>query len=384
MDILFVTLSPIDATFSASFRNRAVIKGFIELGHSVDILTVDPYDKSITVNEADYSQRVRIIRLNKSGDQKVKDQVRLIKKGRNNFLTKIVRVIYHRIFPFDSSFFLIKNLDIKILPKKTYHLVLSSSDPKTSHLAIKRLIKLGLNYEQWIQYWGDPLAEDISTKLVYPKIILRWIERQLIKNADKIIYVSPITLKVQASSYNELSQKMIFVPIPYAKKKIYPKPNNSVFTIGYFGFYLKSVRNILPLYHAIRKSNGNMHLNIVGSSDFLLKECENVSIYANSNEVARFEANADLIVVILNLHGGQIPGKIYHLAGTNKPVLVIMDGDCKDLIRKYLEKYDRFLFCDNSEESITEALATQLVHRDKFFPSPSLDCTSIASDFLKF
>jgi len=56
MDILFVTLGPIDATFSMSFRNRAVLNGFVKLGHNVDVLTVYPFDDSIRVSSLDLSQ----------------------------------------------------------------------------------------------------------------------------------------------------------------------------------------------------------------------------------------------------------------------------------------------------------------------------------------
>lgn len=381
MDILFVTLSPIDATFSMSFRNRAVLNGFVKLGHKVDVLTICPYDDSIRVRNLDLSQYGTVIRLNTSSNSS--NKIGTPDKGSNSLLSRLIRMVYHRVMPFDSSFFLVRSLSVDLLPKKKYDTIISSSDPKTSHLAVKQLIKTGLVYKKWIQYWGDPLANDITSKLIYPLWALKWLENYLIKDANKIIYVSPITLDEQSAQFIDSAQKMTFLPIPYEKEKIYPKIKSNVFTIGYFGFYLKSVRNIRPLYNSVKNSKAKIHLNIVGSTDLQLAECTNISIYPNSNKVSTFEATTDLTVVILNLRGGQIPGKLYHLAATNKPILVILDGDFKDVIREYLEKYDRFIICENTEDSISWAINSQLISRKEYSPCPLLDCTFIASRFFQ-
>ncbi|MCX8484532.1 MAG: hypothetical protein ORO02_04900 [Bacteroidia bacterium] len=381
MDILFVTLSPIEATFSMSFRNRALLNGFVNLGHNVDVLTIYPYDSSIQIKTLELSSYGKIVRFNRPPDI-VKSNISL-KKGESNFISNIIRAIYHRLMPFDSSYFLMKDLHVSVLGKNYYDTVISSSDPKTSHFAVKKLVKTGLLYKNWIQYWGDPLANDITSKLIYPKWILKWLEKNMIKDANKIIYVSPITLKEQVSQFIHLSEKMTFLPIPYEKEKIYSQTNNKVFKVGYFGFYLKSIRNIMPLYNAVKNSMSNIHLNIVGPTDIQLTQCPNISIYPNSNNISKYEAEADLLVVILNLRGGQIPGKLYHLAASNKPILVVIDGDYKDEISRYLETFDRFLLCENTEKSITEAINKQSLSRKYFSPSPLLECTSIARNFLK-
>lgn len=89
------------------------------------------------------------------------------------------------------------------------------------------------------------------------------------------------------------------------------------------------------------------------------------------------------MVVILNLRGGQIPGKLYHLAATNKPILVIMDGDYKQIIREYLNGFDRYILCDNTEESISNAINDQLVVKREYFPIPELGPVSISRHFLQ-
>ncbi|MDA8769646.1 hypothetical protein N9M75_02190 [Schleiferiaceae bacterium] len=373
-------MSPIDATFSVSFRNRAVLNGFVKLGYNVDVLTVYPYDDSIRVSSLDLSQYGTIIRLNRNSDSKRNRSSP--KKGSNGLLSRLIRIVYHRVMPFDSSFFLLRNLSVDLLPKIKYDTIVSSSDPKTSHLAVKQLIKTGLVYKKWIQYWGDPLASDITTKLVYPKSVLKLLEKRLLKGTDKIIYVSPITFEEQSRLFKVYSSKMRFLPIPYEKEKVYPPTENNRFNVGYFGFYLKSVRNIVPLYNAVKHINHNIHLNIVGSTDLKLEDCENISIYPYSNDVFKYESMADLIIVILNLRGGQIPGKLYHLAATNKPVLVILDGDFKEEIREYLQGFQRFIMCENDSVSISKAILKQYLSKQEFMPSPLITSSSIASQFL--
>jgi len=380
MDILFVTLSPIDATFSMSFRNRALLRGFVNLGHNVDVLTIYPYDSGIQLTSLELSNYGKIVRFNWSPDV-VKSNISL-KKGGNNFISRLFRAIYHRFVPFDTSYFLMKNLNVNVLDKNNYDVVVSSSDPKTSHLAVKRLIETGLTYTEWIQYWGDPLTNDITTKLIYPKVVLKLLEKRLLKGADKIIYVSPITCQEQSRLFTVYSSKMRFLPIPYEKEKIYPPTQNTKFNVGYFGFYLKSVRNIVPLYNAVKNINHNIHLTVVGSTDLKLDECENIAIYPNSNDVFRYESLSDLIVVVLNLRGGQIPGKLYHLAATNKPILVILDGDFKEVIKEYLQGLQRFIMCENDEISISKAIIKQYLSQQEFVPSPRLTSSSIASQFL--
>lgn len=380
MDILFVTLSPINATFSTSFRNRAVLNGFVNLGHKVDVLTIYPYDSSIKVKMHELYDDVRIVRINDPAVESKRSS--LLKKGSNNLISSFFRSIYHRLMPFDSSYFLMRDLHVDVLDKNNYDIVISSSDPKTSHLVVKKLIKTGLKYKKWIQYWGDPLANDITTKLIYPKGVLRLLEKRLLKGADKIIYVSPFTFEEQSRLFKAYSSKMRFLPIPYEKEKIYPPTENTKFNVSYCGFYLKSVRNIIPLYNAVKHIEHNIQLNIVGSTDLKLEECENISIYPNSNEVYKYESISDLIVVILNLRGGQIPGKLYHLAASNKPILVVLDGDFKEEIREYLNGFHRFIMCDNDEESISKAILKQNLSRQEFAPSPLLTSSLISSQFL--
>jgi glycosyltransferase involved in cell wall biosynthesis len=271
---------------------------------------------------------------------------------------------------------------LTLLPQQQFDIIISSSDPKSSHIVVDNLIRKGLKFNKWIQYWGDPLTIDITSKHIYPKYYTKHVERRILKAANKIIYVSPFTLQEQQKLFPKLAQKMTFLPIPYEYEKVYAKTKNEKFVVGYFGYYVKGIRNIFPLYEAFKNINTSLQLNIVGGSDIQLQTIDNIGIYPISNNISEFEKNCDLLVVILNSQGSQIPGKVYHAAATNKPVLVILDGENKYEIRSYLEKYDRFYFCENDSKNIADAINI-ISKRDKQFnPCKELSAKYIAHSFL--
>lgn len=379
MDILFITLSPIESTFSSSFRNRAIIKGLIELGNKVDVLTITPDNSIIHIENLSVLKDVRVIEIKKVFKSNASTIVESPIKKR---FVQLIREVYNKLSLFDVSYFSTKKVDLSGLPQNQYGAIISSSDPKTSHILVANLIKKGLKYNKWIQYWGDPLTIDITSKHIYPKYFTKIVESRILKRANKIIYVSPFTLLGQRCLFPKLAQKMSFLPIPYEFEKIYKETNNEKFIVGYFGYYLKGIRNIMPLYEAFKKFDTSVQLNIVGGSDIRLECTDNISVFPISNKISEFEKDCDLLVVVLNSKGSQIPGKVYHAAATNRPVLVILDGEKSKEIRIYLETYNRFDFCDNNSESIATAIKS-IIRKDKqYFPCKELSAKSIAESFL--
>ena len=72
----------------------------------------------------------------------------------------------------------------------------------------------------------------------------------------------------------------------------------------------------------------------------------------------KVQSKTKVLVHLSNLHGGQIPGKIYHYSATNKPILFILDGTEEEqiLLMEYFQKYNRYYFCKNTVESILDEL----------------------------
>ncbi len=129
---------------------------------------------------------------------------------------------------------------------------------------------------------------DITRKNIYPRFILRVLEKKILKNANKIIYVSPFTLKQQQNLFPSFKTKMMFLPPAYAisshnqqnNKK--DKSQNDKYVISYIGSYPSKIRNIMPLYDAIKKLNNSFKTYIIGDSDISLQQTANITFGCTS------------------------------------------------------------------------------------------------------
>ena len=377
MRILLIKMSPIDGLNSSTLRTLALANGFIKLGHEVHYLTV-PLSGCHVLNESDsVINKVNVIR---TAHNNIYESLTSKAKNRNSLksiIIKLLRTMYHKLSIYDYTYKIANQINIDILNNKNFDLIISSSDPKTSHIAAKSLITQGVKYNKWIQYWGDPLANDITNKSIYPKWILRIFERNLIKSADKVIYVSPFTYNQQSKDFPSLANRMSWLPIPYIEKKNYDKVMNEIFTIGYYGAYKSNVRNIHPLYEACKKMGKSVRLDIVGDSDMTLEDTKNIKIYPRGN-VEEFEKRADLLVCMLNSSGTQIPGKIYHYAATNKPILVLLDGDNIEEMKKYLNSFNRYIICSNNVDEVLATISWIIKNPKEYNPCEVLEPSIIA------
>lgn len=384
MKILFVCLFPIEANSSAMMRNLALLKGLLSNGCVVDFVTIPASNNRQVVTEKENTKGINIIRLEGNNlYNAVTSKENSEKNIFRNLLIPILRKVYHKLSIYDYTYKIAQRIDIGILNQQEYDLVISSSDPKTSHIAAINLMKQGLKYKKWIQYWGDPMAMDITNRSIFPNFYLRHIERKLLKDADHIIYVSPCTYETQKETFPDLSEKMSFVPIPFREPKIYPnKATGDKYLIGYFGAYMKISRNIESLYNTCNNLRQDVDLIIMGESDCEFTPKENISVFPRG-DVSDYEAKADLLVCVLNKSGTQIPGKVYHYAATNKPILIILDGENKETIKNYLEPYNRYVFCSNSEEDITRAVREIIDNPTEYKPCKAFDSTIIAREILE-
>jgi len=268
-----------------------------------------------------------------------------------------------------------------------YDIMISSSDPKSSHFFAQKIYEQNRSrIGRWIQYWGDPFALDINQS-GGSAFRVKCAEKKLLRYADKVIYVSPFTLNKQRELYPMYADKMHYLPIPVRAKQISDnqKIDNSHLKIGYFGAYKKRDRDIIPLYEAVNQTNH--HLEIVGPSDVILSSTEHVNVHEQVRMPVAYieerEKETDVLVCICNRSGTQIPGKAYHYAMTNKYVLIILDGEYAEEIRDFLSKYDRYVFCDNNEESIISALNSIDKRPSLRSPCASFDPMNIAEEYIR-
>lgn len=354
MNILFISLYPFFANNSGMMRNRALVKGLVDNGHKVDVITIENNKLQKTTSCKD----IGINNIYYAGRNQLYDSITGQKKQKGTTLKKIleriIRVLYHKFYPFDYTMRIAKRINIRLIGDRKYDMIISSSNPWSSHEAVKRLIKQGLQYKSWIEYWGDPLSNNVSNKCILPDIVLQKYEKKLFSISDKIVFVSPLTFEYEKKVHKTYISKFAYLPIPFDEPKFYY--GNKY--VGYYGDYYSKSRNIYPFYNAVNELK--VPTVIVGSSNLKLHSTEYVEIY-DRGDVSHFMEKTMLLIVVLNKRGTQIPGKIFHYSGTNIKTLVICDGNNSNAIRKYFEKYNkRFFFCDNNKNDIKKALTTIL------------------------
>lgn len=342
------------------------------MGHTVDLLTFS--DKDMVIDESIVLPNIRnhykydgislyeklAARQNNQISSHSIDNTEK-KEAKNSFKSKVigktkkfVRSLYGIYNPTINWYHRAK----KFRSDESYDLVISLSYPQVSHLLAKKLIETKrVLTKRWIQIWEDPWSIDLNNSDSYEKCLSA--ESKLLDSADEVVYVTPITLKRQQDLFPDNKEKMKWYPLPsYYIESSFTK--NTIFRnfYGYFGDYSPNIRNLKPFYNiAVER---NLNVDICGSPSDLFPSNNNVKIYPRLplGELKQHEDKANVVICLFNLGGGQIPGKIYQLAATNKIVLAILDGpeDEQKIIRDYFEKFNRFVFCQNNEKSISEAI----------------------------
>lgn len=237
-----------------------------------------------------------------------------------------------------------------------YDLVVSNSSPAASHKLAGSLIRnKRITCKRWIQIWEDPWYSDLYGG---HSEAVRQEEHALLREASEIYYVSPLTLQYQKQYFPDCAQKMKHVPLPYLETA--ERTNSALVpgSFGYFGDYYSKTRNLKPFFDALCKSGYSGY--IYGDTDLSLSSAEHITVSGRVtlDVLAQVQDQAEVLVHLSNLKGGQIPGKIYHYSATTKPILFILDGTPEEQAQlyTYFRQFDRYYFCENNENSILQAL----------------------------
>lgn len=378
--VLVIKLSPVKGLNSSMMRALAAVKGLVEKGYIVDLLTLQASATHVlSEKEYEFMQKVNIIYANPN--RAYSSIVASLNSGLKQRILGLLRKIYHTFSLFDYSGSIAKKIKIDILPETEYEYILAVSDPKTTHIAAQKLINQGLKCNKLIEYWGDPLYGDITLKSIYPEFVYKHLEKKLLSIADKIVYTSPFTLNEEQKLYPKLKEKMIYTPTAYLEERILP-PRSGKYTVGYYGAYPSDVRNIVPLYEACKKMENIINLKIVGNSDLSLDNTPNIEVYPRG-DITSFEEITDLFVCILNKSGTQIPGKLYHYAAYNRPVLVVEDGEYANEMHDYICSFNRYYTCKNEIEEIEDCIKRIMNSKTQWMPFEEMNSIHVINTILE-
>ncbi len=374
MNILVINGDCLQVNTSANLCHLAYIRGLVDSGHHVDVLCADGRDyrldpsmqlpegvrcytyygvswyEKLSLRKNQTQATIPVTPTESADAAKVSLSQRLIRCAKSAVLSMYgVHGIYATFVRKAKNF----------RSETHYDYVISLSTPVTSHLLTHKLLKKGnIHADRWIQIWEDPWCIDVYGFNGKKKIFRE--EKRLLSFAQRVCYVSPLTLRNQQRLFPEFAHKMYWQPLPYYYKDSTPVAIPKKPTVyGYFGDYAPVARNLEPFYRAAKDSD--ITVNICGRPNNLFPSTEHIHIHPRLplDQLKPLEEQTNVLVFLCNRAGGQIPGKIYQYSATEKTILFIMDGteDEQKVLYDFFAPFKRFVFCENTVESISAAIA---------------------------
>lgn len=373
MKILVINGDCIEVNSSANLCHLAYIKGLLAAGHEVTLLSADGRDyvrdPSMTIPKevrcytyygVSLYEKFALLK-KKAGTNKVTAGPDKKVSSRTSFKRKAVKYLKKAVlntYGIHGIYAKFVRKAFRFRSEEVFDCVLSLSTPVTSHLLAYKLISKGhVKCCHWVQLWEDPWYSDAYGFNTVPRVFKE--ERKILNYAERICYVSPLTLAKQKKLFPEAGIKMFWAPVPAYYMDSEEEPGVVMPELfGYFGAYYPSARNLAPFYEAAVKTG--IEVNICGDPHSLFSANEKIHIHPRLtlDELRPIEQKTGILVFLCNRQGGQIPGKIYQYAATSKTILFILDGtdEEKKVLRGFFEPYERFVFCDNTVEDISHVI----------------------------
>lgn len=344
--IIFVCRMYLDQAFRSStdIMTDNIIKGFIDNGYELTLIIIgNNNEKKMIINK--YKQYA-----------KTYFRQALIPKNTNNIKNLFYITRYNLLG--------IKLAQREINELKGYDpndTILISHSPSIEAIYICKEILRHFDFH-YIQCVSDPIALEgkLPETMGFKRSIFKLIERSTLKAADEVVYVTKSLMRFQSRLYPKYKDKMRFVNASYTPRPepLPRKKEQNIVKIVYSGNYYSRIRNILPLYEAMKMLDDNYQLGIYGSTDLTLEDTRNVQVHdrIDSESIKNIENNADIIVCVLNTNCIQVPGKIFYNTDSDQRILIISDGPYGKQICSDLKTFHRFDFCENTPQSISKQI----------------------------
>ena len=371
MKILVINGDCIQTNTSANLCHLAYICGLLDAGHEVSLLSADGRDyktdpamvipadvKHYTIYGTSFYEKISLKKRERIS-KFVKTEIRSVQDSEvNDGIVQRLKSAALAFYGVHGIYATFVRRAQKFRSDVAYDYVISISTPVTSHLLTHNLLQTGhIKATHWIQIWEDPWYSDAYGFNGKTDIFNE--EKRLLSFAERICYVSPLTLNNQQRLFPESAEKMFWKPLPY----YYKNEGTSQISLrrnvyGYFGAYYPASRDLQPFYEAAKATD--IEVNICGDPANLFSATARLHIYPRLSlaELKPIEDNTNILVFLCNLQGGQIPGKIYQYSATDKTILFILDGtdDEQAVLKDYFGKFNRYVFCQHTVEDITRAI----------------------------
>lgn len=371
MKILVINGDCIQTNTSANLCHLAYIRGLLDAGHNVSLLSADGRDyntdptmvipdgvTNYTIYGTSFYQKLSLKKRGRASSSSNTEASKAPASGTNAGFVQQLKTAVLSLYGVHGIYATFVRKAQKFCLDEAFDYVISISTPVTSHLLTHNLLEAGhIKAAHWIQIWEDPWYSDAYG--FNGKAAIFNEEKRLLSFAEKVCYVSPLTLRNQQKLFPESSEKMFWMPLPAYYKNATPVHKSSGRNIyGYFGDYAPAARDLEPFYTAA--DDAGVEVNICGNPSNLFQSTDNIHIHPRLPlaELKPIEDGTNVLVFLCNRQGGQIPGKIYQYSATDKTILFILDGTEAEqaVLKDYFGKFNRYVFCRNTVEDITRAI----------------------------
>lgn len=370
MKILVINGECIQTNTSANLCHLAYVRGLVNAGHEVTLLSADgkdyELDPAMVIPEAvkchtyyGVSLYEKLSLRKKAGETAAAAVAAdaSAAAGEKPELKRKVKDFVLSLYGVHGIYATFVRKAQKFRSDELFDYVLSISTPVTSHLIAHNLRKAGhIKAGHWIQIWEDPWHSDAYGFNGAEKI--RKEEARLLSFAEKVCYVSPLTLENQKRLYPESAHKMFWQPLPFYYQSAETTTDKGCNRYGYFGDYAPVARNLAPFYEAAKQTG--VEVNICGNPSKLFASTERIHIHPRLtlDKLKPIEDSTNVLIFLCNRKGGQIPGKIYQYSATDKTILFILDGTGEEqkVLKEFFGKFNRYVFCQNNAEDIACAI----------------------------
>ncbi|MED4281721.1 glycosyltransferase [Priestia megaterium] len=380
MKILVVATQLPPFNGSSNIRILNYINQLSNRGHDIDVLTVEYPKDSIAYDsnlENVFRNDINLYRvapgvLYKLFYQRKSSSNGYISNSKKSFKNKIKKTLGKII----KSYFLIPDSFVQwiypaykkgkdLMNKSKYDLILSIHETPSSHLVALKLKKEFADIK-WTAYWSDPWNGDPVHRLKQPrvkKIIEERLEKEVVRNVDRFLFTTQKTIDYYSEKYTIPKEKfdIVYRGYDYASYKeisnnSYPpkKFNEDKINIVHVGTIYKSLRDVRPLYDAIKKmelqnkeANDKFNFIFVGQFDSeddekLLKSLKSVEVipFVPYKEALNYIVQADVLLLYGNKESTQVPGKAYEYLGSKASIFTIL-GDNLDELKHLMVKANK-------------------------------------------
>ncbi len=379
--LLIVTnlFPPINA--ARSIRMCYVTKYLSKLGWNIDVITrsssyADTYDESLLrllpkeinvyrsysgiLNAAIYASK-----FNKQLDKYIPHQI--LKET-----SRIIKGFQRRILIPDETLnwvpFAVYRA-LQLIKRNNYDILYSNALPFTSHIVgyiIKRMTGI-----TWLLEYGDPFSYNTVLKLSKTKFkIYRLLEEIVLKSANGIILMTEQTRSIYLEKFRFLDPERLFVVPSGYDQDDYPDSNSSIngkFKILYTGSLGTRVKRLDTFFNVIKRLSmtldgfcENHEIILMGymkKNEVFNMQTEQTKVVGTVNflDALGYMKSANVLLLIGNEGGLQIPSKAYYYLGAKKPILVIL-GNNDDPLKQHLADIDRVITAQNDEQEIADVL----------------------------